>query len=430
MIKLYQPKTDDELSVLLQRPSASVEQLEEAVTAVLDEVGRSGDDAVRRYTQQFDGVLLSDFRVSQKELQEADQLISAELKEAIALAKSNIERFHRAQHNGVQQMETMPGVVCRRKSIPIENVGLYIPGGTAPLFSTVLMLGVPAMLAGCKNIILCSPPGKDGRIHPAILYAAHTVGIAQIFKVGGVQAIGAMAYGTESIPKTNKIFGPGNAYVTCAKQLLAKNGFAIDMPAGPSEVAVIADDSVPPEFVAADLLAQAEHGKDSQVIVFSDSPEYLQRVVDATKTQLEQLPRKEIARAALEFSRAIVTPDLSTAMEWSNRYAPEHLILACRNARELAEHVVNAGSVFIGPWSPESVGDYASGTNHTLPTGGHAISWSGVSLDSFTKKVTFQELTRDGLQAIGRAVEVMAEAEGLRAHANAVTIRLNQIDYV
>jgi histidinol dehydrogenase len=430
MIQLYQPKSDDELSALLQRPSASVAQLEETVTAVLDEVRRLGDVAVQRYTQQFDGVLLADFRVTEKEIHEAAELISSELKESIALAQSNIERFHRAQHVGVQQMETMPGVLCRRKSIPIEHVGLYIPGGTAPLFSTVLMLGIPAVLAGCKNIVLCSPPGKDGRIHPAILYSAHVVGITQIFKVGGVQAIGAMAYGTESIPKTNKIFGPGNAYVTCAKQLLAKNGFAIDMAAGPSEVAVIADDSVPAAFVAADLLAQAEHGKDSQVIVFSDSVKYLQQVIDATQMQLQQLPRKEIAGAALTFSRAIVTPDLSTAMKWSNQYAPEHLILACRNARELAEHVVNAGSVFIGPWSPESVGDYASGTNHTLPTGGHANAWSGVSLDSFTKKVTFQELTRDGLQAIGKAVEVMAEAEGLQAHANAVTIRLNQSDYV
>jgi histidinol dehydrogenase len=430
MIKLYQPQSDDELSALLQRPSASVAQLEETVTAVLDEIRRLGDAAVQRYTQQFDGVLLADFRVPEKEIHEAEGLISSELKKSIALAQSNIERFHRAQHVGVQQMETMPGVLCRRKSIPIEHVGLYIPGGTAPLFSTVLMLGIPAVLAGCKNVVLCSPPGKDGRIHPAILYAAYVVGITQIFKVGGVQAIGAMAYGTESIPKTNKIFGPGNAYVTCAKQLLAKNGFAIDMPAGPSEVAVIADDSVPAAFVAADLLAQAEHGKDSQVIVFSDSVKYLQQVIDATQTQLEQLPRKEIAGAALTFSRAIVTPDLSTAMNWSNQYAPEHLILACRNARELAEHVVNAGSVFIGPWSPESVGDYASGTNHTLPTGGHANAWSGVSLDSFTKKVTFQELTRDGLQVIGKAVEVMAEAEGLQAHANAVTIRLNQSDYV
>jgi histidinol dehydrogenase len=354
--------------------------------------------------------------------------LAKELKEAIRMAKTNIEAFHRVQQQALEVVETMEGVRCWRRAVAIEKVGLYIPGGTAPLFSTILMLGIPARIAGCKEIILCSPPDMNGRLHPAILYAARLVGVTKIFKAGGVQAIAAMAYGTESVPKVYKVFGPGNQYVTCAKQLVQREGLAIDMPAGPSEVAVFADETARPAFVASDLLSQAEHGADSQVILVSPSREMIERVLVEIGRQLEDLPRAAIARAALENSRAFLVRDSYQAMELLNEYAPEHLILACGNPEELAEQVVNAGSVFLGHFSPESVGDYASGTNHVLPTNGHAKAYSGVSLDSFLKKITFQQLTPEGLTRIGIGVEKMAEAEGLDAHARAVGLRIRRMN--
>jgi histidinol dehydrogenase len=379
---------------------------------------------LREYTKKFDGVVINDLFVSEEEFIAAENSISPGLKNAILIAKNNIEKFHEAQKNETVKIETMPGVNCWRKNLPIEKVGLYIPGGTAPLFSTILMLAVPAQLAGCREIILCTPPSKDGSINPAILFTAKLCGVTKIVKAGGAQAIAAMAYGTESISEVYKIFGPGNSFVTCAKQLLAKDGIAIDIPAGPSELAVYADAGVPGSFVAADLLSQAEHGIDSQVVLVSTDKNVIQNVLAEIEKQVENLPRKEIAKVALKKSVAILANDEISAMDILNNYAPEHLILACENATELSEKVINAGSVFLGVWSPESAGDYASGTNHTLPTNGNARAWSGVSLDSFVKKVTFQEITREGLQNIGSAVELMAEAEGLIAHKNAVTIRL------
>jgi histidinol dehydrogenase len=409
---------------LLKRPTIDNVSLESTVSKVLADVKENGDHAVRKYTLQFDQVQLNDALVSTQEFTEAEAAISRELKEAIALAKSNIEKFHEAQKEKTVVIETRAGVKCWRKSVGIEKVGLYIPGGTAPLFSTILMLGIPAKIAGCKEIILTSPPSKNGKLHPAILYAAKLVGITKIFKVGGVQAIGAMAYGTASIPQVSKLFGPGNQYVTCAKQLVNKEGVAIDMPAGPSELAIFADESCVPDFVAADLLSQAEHGADSQVILVSDNETVLTAVNVALEKQLAVLPRKEMAAKALENSKAILVKTKEQGMDLLNTYAPEHLIIVCKNSEELAEKVINAGSVFIGNYSCESAGDYASGTNHTLPTNGYAKAYSGVSVDSFVKKITYQQLTKEGIQNIGNAIELMAEAEGLHAHKNAVTLRL------
>ncbi len=412
---------------LFRRPGLDVTTLFDTVREILEDVRGNGDDAVRRYTSKFDGVELSNLNVTEAEFEEAESVLPAELKEALRQASSNIESFHAVQRENPVIVETMPGVRCWRKSVAIERVGLYIPGGTAPLFSSVLMLGIPARLAGCRNIVLTTPPDSDGKIHPAILFAARITGISTVIKAGGAQAIAALAYGTESIPKVDKIFGPGNQYVTAAKQWVSLSGTAIDMPAGPSEVAVIADDSADPAFVASDLLAQAEHGSDSQVILFTTSNELLIDVQKEIIRQLENLPRKDMAAASLANSKVILAKDLDEAMDMSNAYAPEHLIIATANARELAEKVVNAGSVFVGHFTPESAGDYASGTNHTLPTNGAARAYSGVSLDSYFKKVTFQDISRNGLEQLGNTVEVMAEAEQLDAHAFAVKVRRQKL---
>ncbi len=409
---------------ILKRPSIDTTSLEATVQSVLSDIKTNGQSAVSKYTLQFDKVTISKVLVSDSEFIEAEKQISKELKEAIQLAKKNIETFHSAQKEEVKIIETMPGVRCWRKSIAIQKVGLYIPGGTAPLFSTILMLGVPAKLAGCEEIILCTPPDINGNINPAILYTAQLVGISKVYKVGGVQAIGAMAYGTDIIPQVYKIFGPGNQYVTCAKQLVNKQGVAIDMPAGPSEVAILVDETCVPEFVAADLLSQAEHGSDSQVILVSTNESVIQTIQTELEKQLAVLPRKDLASKALENSKAILVKTNSEAIELLNEYAPEHLIIACANDEQLAEQIVNAGSVFLGNYSCESAGDYASGTNHTLPTNGFAKAYSGVSLDSFVKKITYQKLSKDGINNIGPAIELMAEAEGLQAHKNAVTVRL------
>ena len=409
---------------LLKRPAIDASGLEEKVEKILKSVRKKGDKALRKYTAKFDGVEVDDMLVSHQEIEEAVGSLAPELKEAIQLAAANIEMFHRSQVQAPEWIVTMPGIMCSRKSVAIEKVGLYIPGGSAPLFSTVLMLGVPARLAKCSEIVLCTPPGEGGMIHPAILFAAQHVGIKKIFKVGGVQAIAAMAFGTETIPAVYKIFGPGNQFVTCAKQMVQKYGIAIDMPAGPSEVAIYADEYADPAFIAADLLSQAEHGSDSQVLLVSDDEICVENVQFEIQKQLTELPRKDIAIRALANSKAIVITGEEQAMELLNLYAPEHLILACNNADEMAEKVINAGSVFIGQYSPESVGDYASGTNHTLPTNGYARAHSGVSVDSFVKKITYQKLSREGLEQIGKTVEIMAEAEGLLAHKNAVSIRL------
>lgn len=426
MIKYIEYPDADMLKLLLQRPVNNNSADESVVASILEDVRANGDAAVRQYTEKFDKCTIGEMLVSEQEIFNAYQTVSIELKEAIETAKANIERFHRTQHVGSAPIETMPGVRCWRKSVPIETVGLYIPGGSAPLFSTVLMLAVPAVIAGCGKIVLCTPPDKNGNINPAILYAASTCGVSEIYKVGGVQAIAAMCFGTESVPQVSKICGPGNSWVTMAKQLIAKNGFPIDIPAGPSELAVYCDNTVPAEFVAADLLSQAEHGADSQVLVLSEDKGILQEIIEAIKVQVDVLPRKDIAIKALANSAAVLVKDEKDAMEICNKYAPEHLILACDSAEILAQQVVNAGSVFIGAWSPESAGDYASGTNHTLPTNGNARGWSGVSVDTFVRKITFQHLSKEGLQRIGKTVEVMAEAEGLRAHRNAVTIRLGK----
>jgi histidinol dehydrogenase len=386
-----------------------------------------GDDAIKKLTLQFDGISINELKVPAEKIAAAENLISAALKTAIQLAKVNIEIFHNSQIQKVERIETMPGVWCWRKSVGIEKVGIYIPGGSAPLFSTVLMLGVPAKMAGCKEIILCTPPNEQGDIHPAILYAASLVGVTAIYSVGGAQAIAAMAYGTTTIPKVHKIFGPGNQYVTAAKQLVQQNGMAIDMPAGPSEVCVWADENAIPSFVAADLLSQAEHGPDSQVILVANHKAIVDAIQLEIDLQLITLPRKDIAVKALANSKAIILSNQDQAIDLINAYAPEHLILAIDNALQIADKIINAGSVFIGNYSPESVGDYASGTNHTLPTNGHAKAYSGVSLDSFVKKITFQQLTERGLMNIAPTVIEMAEAEGLQAHSNAVSVRLNLI---
>ena len=409
---------------IIKRPVQSLEAIEQKVIPVLQEIKLHGDVALKKFTQLFDGVEPDTFTVTEEEIQDAENLVSDELKEAIKSAYTNIHTFHQKQMAAVEVIETMPGVQCWRKSVAIEKVGLYIPGGTAPLFSTVLMLAVPAQIAGCAETILCSPPDKQGKIHPAILYTANLCGVKKIFKAGGAQAIAAMAYGTETIPKVYKIFGPGNQYVTAAKQLINKDGIAIDMPAGPSEVLVIGDDESRPDFIAADLLAQAEHGADSQVVFVTTEEAYLNLVHFAIDQQLKNLPRKELTEKALENSKMILVKDVEEAIAFSNAYAPEHLILQTRNAEELAEKVINAGSVFIGHYTPESVGDYASGTNHTLPTNGFANAYSGVSLDSFVKKITYQKISKVGLETIGKTVEVMAANEKLEAHKNAVSIRL------
>ena len=417
----------EDYAALLQRPHKDAADLASIVAGVLDDVRREGDTAVLRYEEKFDKVCLASLAVSEDEIQEAEHLISDELKHSIRLAHANIHRFHQAQRMQPVSVETAPGVHCWQKSVAIERVGLYIPGGTAPLFSTVLMLATPAKIAGCADIVLCSPPSPQGKLHPAILYAARVAGVDRIFKCGGVQAIGAMAYGTETVPKVSKIFGPGNQFVTCAKQQVSMTDVAIDMPAGPSEVAIVADRTCHPRYVAADMLSQAEHGMDSQSILFTDSEQVAHDVLRELEVQLESLPRKEMAMASLRHSRIVVLRDMEEAFGICNEYAPEHLILAMDSALEWTDRVVNAGSVFLGHYSCESAGDYASGTNHTLPTSGYAKAYSGVNLDSFCRKITFQHLTPQGIQSIGRAVEVMAEAESLDAHRNAMTLRMQDL---
>jgi histidinol dehydrogenase len=414
---------------LLQRPELDDKALEAKVQAVLGAVKQEGDVAVQRFTQEFDGVVLSKQAqlVSEAEIAAATEALPSTLKAAIEQAAKNIRLFHNTQVGEPVIVETMPGVKCWRKSVGIERVGLYIPGGSAPLFSTILMLGIPAQIAGCKEVVLCSPPNKQGGLHPAILFAANLVGIQKIYKIGGVQAIAAMAYGTQTIPKVSKIFGPGNQYVTCAKRLVQQEGIAIDMPAGPSEVCVLADASANPIFVAADLLSQAEHGADSQVLLVTDSPELASAVEKELALQLNKLSRKELAIKSLDNSTCILIEDIKQGLELVNAYAAEHLIIATAQPERLAEQVVNAGSIFLGNYSPESVGDYASGTNHTLPTNGYARAYSGVSVDSFVKKITFQQLSPQGLKAIAPIVDLMAMAEGLDAHANAVRVRVDSL---
>lgn len=425
-MKIIKYPLRSEWSELLKRPAFDSVALEGVVKSVLMDVKQTGDTAIKKYTKEFDKVELIDLLVSDAEFTLAEKNVSVDLKDAIQLAKSNIEKFHNAQKEEVKIVETTTGVLCWRRSVAIEKVGLYIPGGSAPLFSTVLMLGIPAVLAGCKEVVLCTPPNVDGKVNDTILYTAKLVGIKKVYKVGGVQAIGAMAYGTESILKVNKIFGPGNQYVTCAKQLVNRNGVAIDMPAGPSEVAILADNSCVPAFVAADLLSQAEHGADSQVVLVANDQKVIEDVINELNKQVELLPRKEIALKALTNSKAILVNNVDEGIELLNEYAPEHLIIACKNDEELSVQVINAGSVFLGNYSCESAGDYASGTNHTLPTNGNAKAYSGVSLDSFVKKITFQRISEKGINNIGRAIELMAEAEGLDAHKNAVSVRLKK----
>ncbi|MFQ9795829.1 histidinol dehydrogenase [Bacteroides uniformis] len=413
---------------ILKRPVMNTENLFDTVRSVIDRVEEEGDRAVLDYEEKFDKVVLASLAVSEEEQQEAENLVSEDLKAAIRLAKQNIETFHAAQRFEGKKVQTQPGVTCWQKAVAIEKVGLYIPGGTAPLFSTVLMLAVPARIAGCKEIVLCTPPGRDGKVHPAVLFAAKVAGVNRIFKAGGIQAIAAMAYGTESVPKVYKIFGPGNQYVTAAKQLVSLRDVAIDMPAGPSEVEVLADETANPIFVAADLLSQAEHGVDSQAILITTSVELQQAVKVEVERQLALLPRKEIAEKSLANSKLIVVDSMTEAIELTNAYAPEHLIIETEDYLSVAERIVNAGSVFLGSLTPESAGDYASGTNHTLPTNGYAKAYSGVSLDSFIRKITFQEIKPEGLNIIGPAIELMAANEQLDAHKNAVSVRLGQLE--
>jgi histidinol dehydrogenase len=412
---------------LTQRPAVEQEKLFTLVNQIFSEIKRDGDQAVKKYSHFFDKVDLDSLEVSKKTIKESAKNVPHELQDAIRTAKNNIETFHATQLEKKKVIETTKGVICWRENRPVEKVGIYIPGGSAPLFSTVLMLGIPAKLAGCSEIVLCTPPNKSGEINAAILFTASLVGVTKIFAVGGIQAIGAMTFGTESVPKVDKIFGPGNQYVTAAKQIAQNFGIAIDMPAGPSEVLVIADDSCRPEFVAADLLSQAEHGADSQVILLSDSVNVVEQTIREIKKQLIQLPRKEMAEKALKNSKAIVLRTIDECISFSNEYAPEHLILALQEYAGLIPKISHAGSVFLGHYSCESAGDYASGTNHTLPTNGYARNYSGVSLDSFVKKITFQELSEEGIKNIGPAIEIMAQAEQLMAHKNAVTVRLNAI---
>ena len=422
---LYPHKSD--WAELLKRPTQDVSTLFENVSSILKNVKANGDKAVLEYAEQFDRVKLESLAVTPEEMKEAEAQVPIELKVAILLAQRNIYTFHKKQKFEGKKVETMEGVTCWQKAVGIEKVGLYVPGGTAPLFSTVLMLAVPAKIAGCKEIVLCTPPNKEGKVNPAILYAAQVAGVSKIFKAGGVQAIGAMAYGTESVPKVYKIFGPGNQYVMAAKQMVAMHDVAIDMPAGPSEVEVIADETANPKFVAADLLSQAEHGLDSQVVLVTTTEKLLEEVEYEVQHQLARLPRWQIAEKSLVNSKLVLVKDMEEAIELTNEYAPEHLIIETKDYMELAEKVVNAGSVFLGSYTPESAGDYASGTNHTLPTNGYAKAYSGVSLDSFIRKITFQEINREGIQNIGPAIEVMAAHEQLDAHKNAVTVRLKSL---
>ncbi len=415
-------------SEILRRPTQTVADIEQTVHKVFDEIRLTGDAAVRKYTQAFDGIELDTFKVTASEMDAASAEISQELKEAIALAKKNIEIFHAAQRTERVVVETMNGVKCWQEKKAIQKVGLYIPGGTAPLFSSILMLATPANIAGCEEIVLCTPPDKNGNVNPAVLYTAKLCGVTQVFKIGGIQAIGAMTFGTESVPRVYKIFGPGNQFVTVAKQLATRYQVAIDMPAGPSELLVYADDSANPAFVASDLLSQAEHGVDSQVIMVSTSEKMLKLVSDEVEKQLDELPRKAIAQQAIENSKLILIESEETALELINEYGPEHFIVCSANENYFVENIVNAGSVFIGNYAPESAGDYASGTNHTLPTNGYAKQYSGVNLDSFMKQITYQKVSEEGIKNIGPAIELMAEAEGLQAHKNAVTLRLKSLN--
>lgn len=427
MNKIYNPKQENWAS-LLERPTKTVDDIEATVKEIFTAVQNNGDKAVQQYTTQFDGIALDTILVSDEEVQNAIINVSDELKAAIQLAKSNIEKFHSAQKTNRVSVETAPGVECWQEKRPIQKIGLYIPGGTAPLFSTVLMLAVPAKIAGCKEVVLCSPPDANGNLNPAILYAAQLCGVTKILKVGGIQAIAGMTFGTATIPKVYKIFGPGNQYVTVAKQLATQFGVAIDMPAGPSELLVVADDSAIPAFVASDLLSQAEHGTDSQVILVSTSKQMIEAVEEEVQSQLAVLPRKAIAEKAIANSKLIFVENSAIALDLINEYGPEHFIVCTDNNDYYVDNIANAGSVFIGNYTPESAGDYASGTNHTLPTNGYAKNYSGVNLDSFMKSMTFQKISEAGIQTIGKAIEIMAEKEGLQAHKNAVTLRLNAIE--
>lgn len=427
MKKYIYPKTA-EWEKLALRPLQSFKEIEETAKLIFKDILSNGDKAIAKYTSVFDGVILDDITVSQSEFLEANQEIATELKEAIVTAKANITKFHMIQKRSKIEVETTNGVNCWIEKRPIEKVGLYIPGGTAPLFSTVLMLAIPAQLAGCKEIVLCSPPDKNGKINPAILYAAQLCGVTQILKVGGIQAIAGLTFGTTTIPKVSKIFGPGNQFVTVAKQVATQYGVAIDMPAGPSELLVFADETANPSFIASDLLSQAEHGSDSQVIFATTSKSLLKLVENEIDVQLNSLPRKEIATKAIENSKLILFKSSNEALDFINLYAPEHFIVCSKNEEYFIENISNAGSVFIGDYTPESAGDYASGTNHTLPTNGYAKNYSGVNLDSFLKSITFQKISKDGLRNLGKTIEIMAEAEGLQAHKNAVSIRLKQLE--
>jgi histidinol dehydrogenase len=425
-MQLYNNPSRETWKQLAQRPQIELEFLESSIRNILNRVKKSGDQALKDLTLQFDKVSIDDLAVSSSEIAEAERSLSPELKDAIRVAAANIEKFHKAQRRETMKVETTSGVVCWRKAVAIDKVGIYIPGGSAPLFSTVLMLGIPARLAECKEIILCSPPDKQGKINPAILFAANLVGVTKIFRVGGAQAIAAMAYGTETIPNVYKIFGPGNQYVTKAKQLVTEDGVAIDMPAGPSEVLIFADDTAIPSFIAADLLSQAEHGEDSQVMLVVENDSLVKQIQDELDAQLQKLPRKAIAEKSLSNSRLVVFPELDNAIEFINQYAPEHLIINHRDLEEVADKITNAGSVFLGNYSPEAIGDYASGTNHTLPTNGYARSYAGVSLESFLKYITFQQVSEAGIKALGPVVEKMAEAEQLMGHKMAISVRLKK----
>jgi len=427
-MKTFIKPNKEKWAELANRPVINQEHLTETVSSIIKDVKLNGDNALIKYANMFDGVQLSSLLVSEQEISKAIAQVSKELKDAIQIAYNNIFAFHKSQQLNEGVIETTPGVKCWRKSVAIEKVGLYIPGGSAPLFSTILMLGIPANIAGCKDLVLCTPPNKQQEINSAILYTANLIGITKIYKVGGAQAIAAMAYGTETVPKVYKIFGPGNQFVTKAKELVQQDGVAIDMPAGPSEVLIIADETCNPSFVAADLLSQAEHGEDSQVVLLSDNLSIVHECIAEINSQVELLPRKKIALKALENSKAIVLNNIKECIAFSNQYAPEHLIIASKKANNFINEIVNAGSVFLGNYSCESAGDYASGTNHTLPTNGFAKNYSGVSLDSFVKKITFQELSKEGINNIGNAIEIMAEAEELMAHKNAVTLRLKEIN--
>ncbi len=426
MNKIYNPKPEI-WSEILKRPTETFKDIEETVKGIFKDIQSKGDVAVAKYTSLFDGITIENIEVSNKEIEEAISLVSTDLKQAIQLAKSNIEKFHSAQKTIKIELETTVGVQCWQEKRAIQKVGLYIPGGTAPLFSTVLMLAIPAQIAGCQEIVLCTPPDKQGKINSAILYAASLCGISRILKVGGIQAIAGMTFGTKTIPKVYKIFGPGNQYVTVAKQVATQYGVAIDMPAGPSELLIVADDTAIPSFIASDLLSQAEHGTDSQVILVSTSKKLIDQVEIEVNKQIQVLPRKAIAEKAIENSKLIYVENDAIALDLINEYGPEHLIICCQNENLYLDNIQNAGSVFIGNFTPESAGDYASGTNHTLPTNGYAKNYSGVNLDSFLKSMTFQKITQEGIQNIGKAIEIMAEAEGLQGHKNAVSLRLEYI---